>query len=105
MALLLGPMMPHLAEEMWQELGGSGLLAEQPWPSFDPDLTRDEQVTFAVQVNGKLRATLELPRDTAADVVENAALELPQIARWLDGHSPRKVIVVPNRIVNIVAPT
>jgi leucyl-tRNA synthetase len=105
MALLLGPMMPHLAEEMWQELGGSGLLAEQPWPSFDPDLTLDEQVTFAVQVNGKLRATLELPRDTAADVVENAALELPQIARWLDGHSPRKVIVVPNRIVNIVAPT
>jgi leucyl-tRNA synthetase len=105
MALLLGPMMPHLAEEMWQELGGSGLLAEQPWPSFDPDLTRDEQVTFAVQVNGKLRATLELPRDTAADVVENAALELPQIARWLDGQSPRKVIVVPNRIVNIVAPT
>jgi leucyl-tRNA synthetase len=103
LAQLLGPMMPHLAEEMWQELGGSGLLAAQPWPLFDPELTRDEQVTLAVQVNGKLRATLEVARDTAADTVENAALALPQVARWLDGHSPRKVIVVPNRIVNIVA--
>ena len=103
LARLLGPMMPHLAEEMWQELDGSGLLADQPWPVFDPDLTRDEQVTLAVQVNGKLRATLEVPRDTAADAVESAALALPQVARWLDGHLPRKVIVVPNRIVNIVA--
>ena len=103
LARLLGPMMPHLAEEMWQELGGSGLLAEQPWPKADSDLVRDEQVTLAVQINGKLRATLDVPRDTEADAVEDAALALPQVARWLDGHSPRKVIVVPNRIVNIVA--
>ena len=103
LARLLGPMMPHLAEEMWQELGGSGLLSEQPWPKADPDLVRDEQVTLAVQINGKLRATLDVPRDTAAAAVEDAALALPQIARWLDGNSPRKVIVVPNRIVNIVA--
>jgi len=103
LARMIGPMMPHLAEEMWQELGGSGLLAEQPWPSFDPALTRDEQVTLAVQVNGKLRATLEVPRDTAAAAVENAALALPQVMRWLDGQAARKVIVVPNRIVNIVA--
>ncbi len=103
LARLLGPMMPHLAEEMWLALGGSGLLAEQPWPAFDRELARDEQVTLAVQVNGKLRATLEVPRDTAADALENAALALPQVARWLDGHLPRRVIVVPNRIVNIVA--
>jgi len=103
LARLIGPMMPHLAEEMWQELGGSGLLAEQPWPTFDPDLTRDERVTLAVQVNGKLRATLEVLRDTATEAVEDAALALPQVSRWLDGHAPRKVIVVPNRIVNIVA--
>jgi leucyl-tRNA synthetase len=102
LARLLGPMMPHLAEEMWQELGGSGLLAEQDWPKADPGLVRDEQVTLAVQINGKLRATLDMPRDTAADAVEDAALALPQVARWLDGHPPRKVIVVPNRIVNIV---
>jgi leucyl-tRNA synthetase len=103
LARLIGPMMPHLAEEMWQELGGADLLAEQPWPQADPELTRDEQVTLAVQVNGKLRATLEIQRDTVAEVVESAALALPQIQRWLDGNAPRKVIVVPNRIVNVVA--
>ena len=104
LAQLLGPMMPHLAEEMWQTLGGdNSLLADQPWPEADPDLTRDEQVTIAVQVNGKLRATLDIPRDTGSDAVESAALALPQVLRWLEGHPPRKVIVVPNRIVNIVA--
>jgi leucyl-tRNA synthetase len=66
-------------------------------------LARDEQVTIAVQVNGKLRATFDIPRDTDSNAVENAALALPQVARWLDGQPPRKVIVVPNRIVNIVA--
>ena len=100
---LLGPMMPHLAEEMWQMLGGEGLLADQPWPVADPQLTRDEQVTIAIQVNGKLRGTLEIPRDLDNFAVENAALELPQVTRWLEGRPPRKVIVVPNRIVNIVA--
>ncbi len=103
LARLLGPMMPHLAEEMWETLGGKGLLAEQPWPVADPELARDEQVTIAVQVNGKLRGTLEFPRDTASGAVESAALQLPQVARWLDGRPPRKIIVVPNRIVSIVA--
>jgi len=103
LAQLLGPMMPHLAEEMWETLGGDGLLADQPWPGADPELTRDEQVTVAVQVNGKLRATLDIPRDIDNAAVESAALALPQVLRWLEGHPPRKVIVVPNRIVNIVA--
>jgi leucyl-tRNA synthetase len=79
------------------------LLTQQPWPKADPALTVEEQVTLAVQVNGKLRATLEVPRDTATGTVENAALALPQVSRWLHGQPPRKVIVVPNRIVNIVA--
>ncbi len=96
-------MMPHLAEEMWQTLGGAGWIANQPWPQADPDLARDEQVTIAVQINGKLRATLDLPRDAASDAVESAALASPQIMRWLDGRAPRKVIVVPNRIVSILA--
>ena len=100
---LVAPMMPHLAEEMWQSLGGAGWVANQPWPEADPELARDEQVTIAVQVNGKLRATLDLPRDAANATVENAALASPQVLRWLKGRTPRKVIVVPNRIVSIVA--
>ncbi|HXP02759.1 MAG TPA: leucine--tRNA ligase [Stellaceae bacterium] len=101
--LMLGPMMPHLAEEMWRDLGHTTLVTETPWPQADAELARDEQVTIAVQVNGKLRATLDLPRDTAANEVEEAALALPQISRLLDGKPPRKVVIVPNRIVSVVA--
>jgi leucyl-tRNA synthetase len=100
---LLGPMMPHLAEEMWQTLGHAELIADAAWPTADPELARDEQVTIAVQVNGKLRGTVELPRDAAAGEVEEAALALPQVSRMLEGRAPKKVVVVPNRIVNLVA--
>jgi leucyl-tRNA synthetase len=100
---LIGPMMPHLAEEMWQELGHRTLLADEPWPKADPALARDESVTIAVQVNGKLRGTIDLPRDAASGEVEEAALSLPQVVRFLDGRPPKKVVVVPNRIVSVVA--
>ncbi|HWB47834.1 MAG TPA: leucine--tRNA ligase [Stellaceae bacterium] len=100
---LLGPMMPHLAEEMWHELGHAEMLADAAWPVADAALARDEQVTIAVQVNGRLRATLDLPRDAAASEVEEAALALPQVTRLLEGKVPRKVVVVPNRIVSVVA--
>ncbi|TMK29406.1 MAG: leucine--tRNA ligase, partial [Alphaproteobacteria bacterium] len=100
---LLGPMMPHLAEEMWQTLGHPEWIADTAWPTADPELARDEQVTIAVQVNGKLRGTVELPRDAAARDVEEAALALPQVAHQLAGRPPKKVVVVPNRIVNLVA--
>ncbi len=101
-ARLLAPMMPHLAEEMWQHLGQSEMLADVPWPQADPDLVRDEQVTIAVQINGKLRATLDFQRDATASEIEAAALALPQVARLLDGRAPRKVVIVPNRIVSVV---
>jgi leucyl-tRNA synthetase len=101
--LLIGPMMPHLAEEMWRELGHATLLADERWPTADPRYATDETVTVAVQVNGKLRGTIELPRDAAAGEVEEAALALPQVARLLDGRAPKKIVVVPNRIVSVVA--
>jgi leucyl-tRNA synthetase len=102
LAQLAGPMMPHLAEELWQQLGHDRMLAETPWPKADKALTVDANVTIAVQVNGKLRATIELPRDAAQSVAESAALADDAVRRALDGKPPRKVIVVPNRIVNVV---
>jgi leucyl-tRNA synthetase len=99
----MGPMVPHLAEAMWEQLGQKGLLCEQPWPKADPALLVEDRVTVAIQVNGKLRATIDLPRDAANDVAQSAALSHPAVQRSLDGKAPRKVIVVPNRIVNVVA--
>jgi leucyl-tRNA synthetase len=99
---LIGPMMPHLAEELWQRLGRDGMLVDQPWPEADPSLTIEDSVTLAVQVNGKKRATIALQRDAAEDVAEQAALSEPGVQRALAGKPPRKVIVVKNRIVNVV---
>ncbi len=102
MTRLLAPMMPHLAEELWQYLGHKTLLAEMPWPEADPALTIDESVTVAVQVNGKLRATLNLPRDMDKDATECAALADENVQRAITGKPVRKVIIVPNRIINVV---
>ena len=99
---LIGPMTPHLAEELWGALGHATLLAESAWPVAEETLLRDDTLTIAVQLNGKLRGTLQLPKDSAKDVAEEAALALPEIARALDGQVPKRVIVVPNRIVNVV---
>jgi leucyl-tRNA synthetase len=100
---LAGPMMPHLAEELWHQLGHRRLLAETPWPAADMTLVVDHSVTIALQVNGKLRATIELPRDAETAAAEAAALADPAVQRALAGKAVRKVIVVPNRIVNVVA--
>jgi leucyl-tRNA synthetase len=99
---LIGPMTPHLAEELWHALGHRTLLADAPWPVAEPALLVDDTVTIAVQANGKLRATIALPKDAPKDVAEKAALALPEIVRALDGKTPKRVIVVPNRIVNVV---
>ncbi|KAA1055547.1 leucine--tRNA ligase [Azospirillum argentinense] len=99
---LIAPMMPHLAEELWAQLGHATLLVNQPWPQADAALVVEDSVTMAVQVNGKLRATLELPRDMAKDAAEQAALADPNVQRALEGKPVRKVIVVPNRVINVV---
>jgi leucyl-tRNA synthetase len=101
-ARLIGPMLPHLAEEIWMELGHATLLVDSPWPEADPALLVEDTVTVAVQVNGKLRATIELAKDIDNAGAQAAALALGPVVALLDGKPPRKVIVVPNRIVNVV---
>ncbi|CAA7614928.1 leucyl-tRNA synthetase [Candidatus Terasakiella magnetica] len=101
-ARLIGPMMPHLAEELWAELGQSGLLVEQGWPVAETALLVEDSVTVAVQVNGKLRATIDLPKDADNALAEQTALAQAAVISAMSGKPPRKVVVVPNRIVNVV---
>jgi leucyl-tRNA synthetase len=103
LVLLAAPAAPHLAEECWAALGETGMIADAPWPSFDPALLVDDQVTLAVQVNGKLRDTLTAPRGLDRAAAEALALASDKVQRQLAGTAPRKVIVVPDRLVNIVA--
>ena len=99
---LMAPLMPHIAEELWKETGHKTLLADEKWPVADESLLFDDTVTIAIQVNGKLRATVTLPRDMAQKDAETAALDNPQVQKAIDGKAPKKVIVVPNRIINVV---
>jgi leucyl-tRNA synthetase len=103
MILLISPMMPHLAEEMWAELGHKTLVSEAPWPKAIEALTVDSTVKMAVQVNGKVRDTIEVAKDMAKEDVEALALGLEAVKKFTDDKTVRKVIVVPGRIVNIVA--
>ncbi|MFN3591721.1 MAG: class I tRNA ligase family protein, partial [Thermaurantiacus sp.] len=100
---LVAPMVPHVAEEAWSRIGETGLIADAAWPEADPAMLVDEDVTYAIQVNGKLRDTVVLPRGLDRGEVEAQALALPKVARLIEGQAPRKVIVVPDRLVNIVA--
>ena len=100
--LMASPMMPHLAEEAWTRLGGEGLVADAPWPEVDPAMLVEDEVTIAVQHKGKLRDTLTAPKGASKETIEALALASEKVQRSLNGAEIRKVIVVPDRLVNIV---
>jgi leucyl-tRNA synthetase len=102
-ARLIAPFTPHLAEECWVRIGGSQMVVEAPWPQFDPALTEDAVRVLPVQVNGKRRGEISAPAGAEPSEVEKIVLDDPDIARRLEGLTIRKVIVVKDRIVNIVA--
>jgi leucyl-tRNA synthetase len=99
---VLAPFAPHLAEELWERLGHRESLAYEPWPAFDPALIRTDTVTVAVQVNGKLRATLELARGTDQATAQQTALADERVRRHFDGKSLRKAIYVQDKLLNLV---
>jgi leucyl-tRNA synthetase len=99
---MVAPMMPHLAEECWATLGHETLVSTQPWPRVDDALLVEETITLPVQINGKKRAELTIAIDASQADVETATLALDAVRRALDGQVPKKIVVVPKRIVNVV---
>ena len=101
-ARLIAPFAPHIAEEFWHELGHEGSVSDSTWPAWDEDALKEDTVKYPVQFNGKMRYNIEVPAGSDKEQVEKAALADPAAEKWLDGKTPKKVIVVPGRIVNIV---
>ncbi|WP_461470059.1 leucine--tRNA ligase, partial [Pararhodobacter sp.] len=102
LAQLMAPMTPHLAEDIWHRLGGDGLVAQADWPKADPAMLVEDSITLPVQINGKRKAEITIPADAGKEEVEKVALADEAVQRALAGATPRKVIVVPGRIVNVV---
>ena len=103
LAQLMSPMTPHLAEDIWAHQGGEGLITTAPWPQADEAMLVDDTITMPIQINGKRRAEISVPADLSKEEVEKLALAHEAVVRTLDGAAPKKVIVVPGRIVNVVA--
>jgi leucyl-tRNA synthetase len=99
---LLAPFAPHLAEEFWQRLGGSGSVHREPWPSHDPEALVQDSIELVIQVKGKVRGSLTVPADADRDSLEQLALASDVAQKWLEGQPPRRVIVVPGKLVNLV---
>ncbi|MCV2881967.1 leucine--tRNA ligase [Actibacterium sp. XHP0104] len=102
MAQLMSPMTPHLSEEIWALLGGEGLIADAPWPKADPAMLVEDTVTLPIQINGKRKAEISVPKDMPKEEVEKLALAHDAVVKALNGGAPKKLIVVPGRIINVV---
>ncbi|MBB4824312.1 leucyl-tRNA synthetase [Sporosarcina luteola] len=100
---MISPITPHLSEELWEKLGHSESITYTAWPSYDETKLQDDTIEIAVQINGKVRAKLEVSKDISKEDLEKAALENEQVKQWIDGKELKKVIAIPGRLVNIVA--
>ena len=98
----MSPMTPHLSEELWEKLGENTLIAKQPWPTVDETLLTDNTITMPIQVNGKRRGQIEVKKDLNSTEIEKIAISEAVVQKALNGNAPKKVIVVPGRIVNVV---
>ncbi|MEM9331733.1 MAG: leucine--tRNA ligase [Pseudomonadota bacterium] len=98
----IAPMMPHLAEECWKSLGKTSLVSAMPWPKFNAEFAVDDTIVMPIQINGKKRADLEIDPNASKEEIEAASLQLDVVVKYLEGRDPKKVIVVPKRIVNVV---
>jgi len=103
--VMLAPFAPHMTEELWEALGYPNSVFHEPWPTADPALATEETVEVVVQVNGKVRARLQVPRGQGDEELKSLALAEPRIGSWLEGRTVRKVVVIPDKLVNIVAAT
>jgi leucyl-tRNA synthetase len=102
LVIMLSPITPHFSEELWQELGNKESIFKSSWPKYDPKLLIEENVELVIQVNGKVRSKLQVPRSISEDELKELVLKDEKLAAWLEGKSPKKFIVVPNRLINIV---
>ena len=96
------PMTPHLAEEIWETLGGTGMVTGAPWPTVDASALQNDTIILPIQVNGKRRDEIEVSVDLSKDEIEKLVLDRAAVIRILDGNAPKKLIVVPGKIVNVV---
>ncbi|MCK4712379.1 MAG: class I tRNA ligase family protein, partial [Marinosulfonomonas sp.] len=102
LAQLMSPFTPHLAEDIWAHQGGDGLITQATWPKADPAMLINDTITLPIQINGKRRSEIAVPVDMPKEEVEKIALADKAVIKALDGGSPKKIIVVPGRIVNVV---
>lgn len=101
--ILISPFAPHIAEELWAELGHKNGILKAAWPAVNEEALARDEIDLVIQVNGKLRGKITIPADADSQTVEKAALESPAVVRWIEGKTVRKVIIVPGKLVNIAA--